>query len=263
MPLQAVFFDQDGVIIDTERDGHRVAFNRTFEAFGLPVHWDVAAYHELLQIGGGKERMRHDLKRRGLPVSESSEQLDTLIAELHAAKTHLFIQMIESGELPLRPGVLRLMREIKEAGLLLGICTTSHSRTADAVCRQALGGVAIDFVLAGDVVAAKKPDPAIYHLALERAAVPCDAAVVIEDSQIGVSAAVAAGLRVVATRNGYTMQEDLSGAALVVENLGEPSHPSPRVGGWYDALDFDGVVGLETLRDVAEVTHPSGVGQTS
>jgi HAD superfamily hydrolase (TIGR01509 family) len=246
--LQAVFFDQDGVIIDTERDGHRVAFNRAMADAGLDVVWDEAAYHQLLQIGGGKERLRHDLAQRDLPGVDAPEDLDALVASLHAEKTRMFIEMIEQGDLPLRPGVARLMREIKQAGLTLGICTTSTERSARAVREQALGDLDIDFVLAGDVVPRKKPDPAIYTLALERAGLSPGQAVVVEDSHIGLTAAKAAGLNVVVTTNAYTADEDLAAADLVVDQLGEPTDPARRQGGTRDDAAFDGVVTLDTLR---------------
>src|SRR5512143_592068 len=98
--IQAIFFDQDGVIIDTERDGHRLAFNQAFKEFGYPVEWDVQTYHELLQVGGGKERMRHYLHSRGFGTPVKPEEEDGLIRDLHQRKTQIFIDMLESGSLP-------------------------------------------------------------------------------------------------------------------------------------------------------------------
>ena len=85
--IKAVFFDQDGVIIDTERDGHRVAFNQTFKEFGFDVYWDEVYYHELLQIAGGKERMKHHLKTKGFGKDIAPDEIDQLIKEMHAHKT--------------------------------------------------------------------------------------------------------------------------------------------------------------------------------
>ncbi len=258
--LRAVFFDQDGVIIDTERDGHRVAFNRTFDHFGLEVHWDEAAYHQLLQVGGGKERMRHHLDTRGFGRPLSEAEADDLIPKMHAHKTQLFVQMIESGELPLRPGVRRLMEELNAAGVPVGICTTSTQRSADAVAAVALKGIDLAFVLAGDVVPAKKPDPAIYRLAIERAGVDPRHAVVIEDSHIGVTAAKAAGLHVVATTNGYTADEDLSAADVVVDQLGAAEALARRTGGRCDAAAFAGLVDLKLLERLIAAATDAGCG---
>src|SRR5512136_841240 len=127
MALRGIFFDQDGVIIDTERDGHRVAFNQTFREFGYQFQWDVEEYHALLQVGGGKERMKHYLHTKGFGVSVPPE------AETDLIKTAIFIELIESGRLPLRPGVKRLMQEAAEQGVKLGICTTSDEKAAHAI----------------------------------------------------------------------------------------------------------------------------------
>ena len=219
--IKAFFFDQDGVIIDTERDGHRVAFNRTFEEFGLDVQWGVEEYHELLQVGGGKERMTHYLKTKGFGVQVRPEEQQDLIRRLHKRKTDIFIELIESGALALRPGVRRIMEEAVDLGLVLAVCTTSNERAADAVAHRVLKTIPFRFVLAGDVVKTKKPDPAIYLLALEKAGLRPDECVVFEDSHIGAVAAKAAGMHVVATVNLYTENEDLSMADVVVNCLGD------------------------------------------
>src|SRR4030065_431739 len=164
--LQGLFFDQDGVIIDTERDGHRVSFNETFKEFGFPFEWGVDEYHDLLQIAGGKERMKHHLQTRGFGRPVKPEEVDDLIARMHKRKTALFIEMVESGRLPLRPGIHRFMREAVDAGLRLGVCTTSNEKAAHAIAYQILKDVHFEVVLAGDVVEKKKQAPDIYKLDL-------------------------------------------------------------------------------------------------
>ncbi|MCP4602699.1 MAG: HAD hydrolase-like protein, partial [Proteobacteria bacterium] len=131
--IKAIFFDQDGVIIDTERDGHRIAFNQTFKEFGYDFEWSVEKYHELLVVSGGKERMRHYLHTEGFGVPVKPEDEDELIKSMHKKKTQTFVELIESGKLPLRPGVKRLMQEAAEAGLTLAVCTTSNVKAAHAV----------------------------------------------------------------------------------------------------------------------------------
>lgn len=229
--IRAFIFDQDGVIVDTERDGHRVAFNRTFAEFGLGCEWSVEEYHQLLQVGGGKERMTHYWKTTGFGIEVAPEDVAELIQRLHRRKTDVFVELIESGALPLRPGVRRIMEEAAELGLTLGICTTSNQRAAEAIARRLLDGIPLKFLLAGDVVQAKKPDPSIYLLALQRGGLQADQCVVFEDSNIGARAAKAAGMHVVATTNMYTQDEDLSMAELVVDSLGEPAGPHTRVRG--------------------------------
>jgi HAD superfamily hydrolase (TIGR01509 family) len=221
--IKAIFFDQDGVIIDTERDGHRVAFNETFKEFAFDVNWDEAYYHELLQVGGGKERMKHHLNTRGFGREVKPEEIDELIKAMHKHKTTLFIDLIEGGKLPLRPGIHRFMKEGMEAGLTLAICTTSNVRSAHAIAYNILKDIHFDFVLAGDMVSRKKPDPEIYNLALSKVGLKPEECLVIEDSRNGVLAAHAAGLPLVATTNHYTENENLSEADLIVTCLGDPN----------------------------------------
>jgi HAD superfamily hydrolase (TIGR01509 family) len=227
--IKAFIFDQDGVIIDTERDGHRVAFNRTFAEFGFDVQWGVHEYHGLLQVGGGKERMTHYLKTKGFGVDVKPEEVPDLIRRLHRRKTDIFVELIESGALPLRPGVRRIMEEAVGLGLRLGVCTTSNERAARAIADRMLKGIPLEFVLAGDVVQAKKPDPAIYLLGLETSGLRADECVVFEDSHIGAVAAKAAGMHVVVTTNLYTENEDLSMGDLVVDGLGEVAGPHTQI----------------------------------
>jgi phosphoglycolate phosphatase-like HAD superfamily hydrolase len=107
MAIQAILFDQDGVIIDTERDGHRVSFNLTFKEFGYNFEWGVEEYHALLQIAGGKERIKHYLHTKGFGVPIKPEEEEDLIKALHKRKTALFVELLASGKLPLRPRVKR------------------------------------------------------------------------------------------------------------------------------------------------------------
>jgi HAD superfamily hydrolase (TIGR01509 family) len=245
--IQALIFDQDGVIIDTERDGHRVAFNQAFREFGYDFQWDVETYHELLQVSGGKERMRHYLRTEGFGVDVKPEEEDELIKRLHKRKTAIFIELIESGKLPLRSGVKRLMREAMDAGLTMGICTTSNERAARAVAYNILRDIKFDFVLAGDVVSKKKPDPEIYNLALQKTGLKPGECIVVEDSRNGVLAARAAGMHIVATTNIYTEREDLGEADIVVTCLGDPNGEKGALKQGGEGLDYDGVLRLDQL----------------
>ncbi|MBN1147076.1 MAG: HAD-IA family hydrolase [Anaerolineales bacterium] len=219
--IKAVFFDQDGVIIDTERDGHRVAFNMTFKDFGYDFEWGVEYYHELLQVAGGKERMKHHLQTRGFGKEVKPEEVDELIKAMHKHKTARFVELIETGKLPLRPGIHRFMKEIAGAGLTIGVCTTSNEKAAHAVAYGILADIPFNFVLAGDIVSKKKPDPEIYNLALSKTGLKPDECLVIEDSRNGVLAAKAAGMHIVATTNVYTEKEDLSDADVIATCLGD------------------------------------------
>ncbi len=226
--LKALIFDCDGVLADTERDGHRPAFNRAFAEMGLAVEWDVALYGDLLKIAGGKERMTHFFNTRGWPPNIADR--DAAIQELHRMKTDFYTEIVESGKLPARPGVVRLVDEAIAAGIALAVCSTSNERSVHRIVDRLLGPQRkshFALILAGDVVSKKKPDPEIYRLAGERLGFRADECMVVEDSRIGLLAANGAGMHCVITTNGYTVGEDFTGADLVVPELGDP--PNVRV----------------------------------
>ncbi len=245
--LKAIFWDQDGVIIDTEKDGHRVAFNKMFKEFGYDFEWDVDTYGKLLEISGGKERMRHYFTERGIILEGIPEKDAEMLLTLHKKKTSIFVEMIESGLLPLRAGVKRIMQEATQAGLRLGVCTTANERSANAIAKGMLGDIDLEFVLAGDVVSKKKPDPEIYLLALKESGLSPEECIVIEDSRNGLLAAKAAGLRAVATTNIYTENEDLSDASIVVTSLGDPDGEKGELKQSDKPFEFDGVLHADQL----------------
>ena len=220
--MKAVIFDCDGVLADTERDGHRVAFNKAFAEKGLPIDWSVELYGELLRVSGGKERMKHYFDNYGWPQDVADK--DALIKELHKLKTDYFMEIIESGQLPLRPGVARFVDEAIAANMILAICSTSAERAVNLVAEVLLGTerkACFSEILAGDVVSKKKPDPEIYNLASERLSLEPSECVVIEDTRVGLLAAKSAGMHCVITTNGYSKDEDFTEADLVVSELGE------------------------------------------
>jgi HAD superfamily hydrolase (TIGR01509 family) len=217
--MHALLFDCDGVLVDTERDGHRIAFNKAFADTGLAINWSVERYGELLTTGGGKERMVRFFDEEGWPADRGSRQ--DLIAALHKRKTEAFTGMIESGAMPLRPGVARLVDEAIAAGVPLAVCSTSNERAVSAIVNRLLGPQRAKSVsiFAGDVVKAKKPDPAIYDLAARTLFVDPHLTVVIEDSSNGLRAAKAAAMNCIVTVSPYTAGEDFSLADLVVPDL--------------------------------------------
>jgi HAD superfamily hydrolase (TIGR01509 family) len=229
--VPALIFDCDGVLADTERDGHRPAFNETFAEVGIPVNWSVQEYGEKLRIGGGKERMASLLteefvRDNGLPADPDGQK--RLLADWHRRKTARYKEMVRAGRLPARPGIARVVGEALAAGWTLAVASTSAEESVRAVLEHAVGedDAARFAVFAGDIVPAKKPDPAIYLLALERLGLATDDAIVVEDSRNGLLAAVAAGLRCVVTISSYTGDEDMSEAVMVVSSLGDPGDPA-------------------------------------
>lgn len=229
--MPALLFDCDGVLADTERHGHLPAFNQTFAEFGIPVTWSDAEYAEKVLIGGGKERMASVLTdefsaQNALPTDANSRR--ELLADLHRRKTVIYTERVASGAMPARPGIARLVGEAANAGFTLAVASTSAEASVRAVLEHAVGPErAAHFrVFAGDVVAAKKPAPDIYLLALAELGLDRNEALVIEDSANGLRAALAAGLRTVVTVSSYTRDEDFAGAALVVSSLGDPDVPT-------------------------------------
>jgi HAD superfamily hydrolase (TIGR01509 family) len=231
--LDAVIFDVDGTLAETERDGHRPAFNAAFREFGLDWEWDVPLYGELLAVTGGKERMRaYCAKYR--PDFLQRPDADALIAELHKAKTRHYVGFMEQGTIAPRPGVLRLIRELRANGIRVAIATTTTPENVDALLATTLKDLpagAFEVIGAGDIVPAKKPAPDIYTWVLDKLCLPASRCIALEDSRNGVRSAVAAGLPVLVTQSTYTQGEDFAGSIAVLSGLGEPNAPCHALSG--------------------------------
>ena len=230
--IKALIFDCDGVLVDTERDGHRVGFNRAFKEMGIDAEWSVELYGRLLLVAGGKERMRAYFDEAGWPAgTETAEARDELILRLHKLKTEITAGLVAEGALPLRPGISRIVDEAIAVGVRLGVCTTSNPKFIDAVLdlfgpeRKAK----FDFVHAGDVVSKKKPDPEMYELAKQTLGLPTHECMVIEDSRNGLLAATGAGLPTLVTTSTYTVDEDFTGAVKIVPELGDEPNVNVRL----------------------------------
>ena len=238
----AILFDCDGVLADTERDGHRVSFNKVFEERGYDFQWGVDEYGRMCEVGGGKERMTaffngfNGYHTEGWPAGyekPTSEELSKglpvdaarleLVKGMHARKTELFQDLIGSGVVPLRPGVLRIVDEAIAEEVPLAVCSTSNEAAVRALVQTLMGEARyakFEF-FCGDAVKAKKPAPDVYLLAAETMGLDLKECVVIEDSGIGNKAAKAAGMKCLVTKSTYTKDEDFSGADRIVDELGE------------------------------------------
>jgi len=251
--LKGLIFDVDGTLADTERDGHRIAFNRAFADAGLDWVWDVAVYDELLSVFGGKERIRHFIEDYR-PVFEAPPDPDGFIRRLHGRKTGHYLELLKSGSIPLRPGVERLLREAREAGLKLAIASTTTLENLTVLLGETLGEHSLgwfDVIACGDVVPNKKPAPDIYEYALGQLGLEADECLAIEDSESGLLSATAAGLKTVVTVNGSTRHQDFTGAVIVLDHLGEPGRGFTVLAG--DAgsatmLDVDLLRRFQTVR---------------
>jgi HAD superfamily hydrolase (TIGR01509 family) len=263
--VTALLFDCDGVLADTERYGHLPAFNATFADFGLPVQWSVSEYGEKLKIGGGKERMASlftdpdFVAAAGIPDDKTART--ELLARWHKAKTGHFTELVAEGAIPPRPGIARIIGAALDAGWTVAVCSTSAQQSVAAVLARAVGAEAAARIplFAGDVVPAKKPDPAVYLLARSELGLDPRDTLVVEDSRNGLLAAVGAGLRCVVTVNDYTRDENFDEASLVVSDLGDPEGPPIRVLANRSAAHPDRWVTLDDLRSVLPDLPPPAV----
>jgi HAD superfamily hydrolase (TIGR01509 family) len=225
--LEALIFDVDGTLANTEKDAHRVAFNRAFSDVGLSWDWSVDLYGQLLKVTGGKERIRYYLDN-WQPEKPAIDDLTAFIKDLHARKTEHYCNLLANEVLPLRPGVKRLLQEAREQGIRLAIATTTTPANVTALLTHSLAPDAMDWfevIAAGDMVPQKKPAPDIFLYALEKMNLRADQCVAFEDSGNGWLSSRDAGLTTVVTVNNYTANQDFTGADLVLSDLGEPEQP--------------------------------------
>lgn len=290
----AVLFDCDGVLAETERDAHRVAFNKAFEHYkgvmsGESYTWSVEVYGVLLKVGGGKERIKAFWDKAGWPdlfglkdvvtdyttleelralarEAESSAKggdIDTaaanefvdecmrefqvtnpentlvreiLIRLIHKKKTQFFNDIIDAGDVDLRPGVERLIDSLLEKrDVAVAVCSTSSKDAVSNLVEKLIGPDKSKRirVFAGDDVRNKKPAPDIYLLALKELGYGVEdeyglidkdlpsreQVIVVEDSLIGLNSANAAGLKCIVTKSVYTQDENFIAADLTLQNL--------------------------------------------
>ncbi len=242
--LKALIFDVDGTLAETERDGHRIAFNRAFAEANLDWNWSESLYGELLEISGGKERIRYYLQQY---YPERTEDLDRLIPQLHQAKTNHYRQLLSLGEIQLRPGVKRLIEEAYKEGIRLAIATTSALPNALALIEKHLNPQWFEVIAAGDIVPNKKPASDIYKYVLNEMNLSPDECLVFEDSFHGLQAASEAGLKTVITLHDYTKNQDFSLASLVLNHLGELNNTFTMIKG---NIKNKGYFDLELAKDL-------------
>jgi HAD superfamily hydrolase (TIGR01509 family) len=213
--LRALLWDVDGTLAETERDGHRVAFNRAFEAVGLPWRWDELQYGQLLRVTGGRERLLHDMATR----PDAPADRDALARELHRLKTGFYAEIVATGAIPLRPGVRELLTECSASGLRLAITTTTSR--ANVLALLAVSGLrGFEALLCAEEAPRKKPDPQVFARALGQLALPASETLAVEDSPAGLAACQAAGVPVVHTRSEYFPAEATGGPGLLASGPG-------------------------------------------
>jgi HAD superfamily hydrolase (TIGR01509 family) len=210
--LRALIFDVDGTLAETERHGHRVAFNSAFAEAGLDWRWDETLYGALLKIAGGPERIAH-YARAYRSSAQTDTDLQALVERLHANKTRQYVALVSAGTVHLRPGIARIIGEARAQKTLLGIATTTTRANVTALIESTLGPRALAWFAAigtAQEVAPKKPDPAVYQWVLGRLGVRAQEALALEDSRNGLMAAHRAGIPCIVTPTPYSADEDFS-----------------------------------------------------
>ncbi len=254
--FKALLWDVDGTLAETERDGHRVAFNLAFEAFGLPWRWDEDGYGVLLNVTGGRERLLHDMARRPDAPATAGER-ERLARALHQRKNAIYGELVRDGGIPLREGVMPLLRECREQDVRLAITTTTSRANVEALL-QAHEGTRwrdrFDAVVCGEDTPRKKPDPQAHLQTLKALAMNPRDALAIEDSPPGAAAARGAGIDVVVTRSHYFDAARIEGALAIGPGLHQRR-------GWQPAaqdLPGDTPIDLAQLRSWFEAAraHP-------
>jgi len=253
MNLRALLFDVDGTLADTERFGHRPAYNRAFKDLKLGFRWSAPLYRELLQLPGGRERLLYFLDHHQPELGDYSDTVQqdasAWVERVHRLKSHYFDQYVRRGRVPLRPGVARLIGEAKAAGLQVALVSNASPASLQPVLRYALGAEllkAIDVVVGGEPGRRKKPAPDAYQHALRLLGRAPGECVAIEDSEMGLTAATAAGIATVITATSNTAHEDFTAAALVLDQLGDPGNPA-RVRKGRVQLDYLTLTDLRAL----------------
>jgi HAD superfamily hydrolase (TIGR01509 family) len=250
--LKAILFDVDGTLAETERYGHRVATNLGFKACGLDWHWSEELYGELLKVTGSFERITHYVKTYDPEWKHAGQDLNELITRIVQQKNINFKKIVETGQIPLRTGVERLLREIHESDLRMAIVTTTSPQNVVALLKNNIGGDVLDWfdvIAAGDIVPKKKPAPDIYNHALEKLKLSPRECLAVEDSENGVKSAVAAGVPVLVTVADYSDGHDLDDAILIVDSLGDEQHTPSVIKG---SLHGRRYIDVDLMKQVVE-----------
>jgi haloacid dehalogenase superfamily, subfamily IA, variant 3 with third motif having DD or ED len=249
MTLGALLFDVDGTLADTEPEGHLPAYNRAFSEHGLGWQWTGKLYRKLLLVSGGRERIGHYLDCYDPGLGAQNERVradrDAWIAEVHRSKSRYFRDRLRAGQVSLRAGVARVIREAGACGLRIAIVTNASRATLEPFLAYALGDALlchIELAVCGDEVANKKPAPDLYRLACERLGCAPRECMAIEDSSVGLRAAHAAGVPALVTVNADTRDQVFDDARAVLDSLGEPGRPARIIrspGFNFDYVDLD------------------------
>jgi beta-phosphoglucomutase-like phosphatase (HAD superfamily) len=231
MKMEGLLFDCDGVLAETERDGHRVAYNQAMSALGIDAQWSPEEYGELVLVSGGKERLKYYFGKypERFPPGDFNGEL---IQQIYIKKTGIFKELAGAGNMPPRSGIARVIREAHELDIKLFVCSTSHRESVETLLRRNYGEECCSWfteLFCGDIVARKKPAPDIYLLARDSYKLDPSLCFVVEDSRNGLLAARGAGMHCLITQSCYTREENFDEADIVAASLGDPGGEEGRI----------------------------------
>ena len=212
---EAVLFDFDGILVDSEPMHHR-AFNEVLDPLGMAFPWKE--YVETYMGFDDRDAFREAFRAKGIDLD------DTNLAKLVAAKSEAFLRGLRAG-VTAYPGAVPLIETLSAAGTPLALCSGALRADIDPILAQL--GVARRFgvIVSADDVRRSKPDPESYALAFRRLAETYSSSltvpgksVAVEDTPAGIRSAKGAGLRVLAVTNSYGAVE-LAEADWIVGSL--------------------------------------------
>ena len=224
MELSAVLFEVNGTIAESE-EFHRLAFNESFKEFGLDWFWDEAIYKELTLIEGGKERIKHYMER-AWPEMLKFKNLSSYIKSIHDSKSQIFEDYLLNEKIKMRPGVLRLINELKSKKIRLALVSSTTEKSILDLFRKGLNIEPSDWfevIAHGECTPHKKPSSDIYLWTLSQLKLPAQSCIAIENSPRGYESAVGANINVIVTPSRYSIQEKFKNALMVISDLGEPN----------------------------------------
>ena len=212
---EAVLFDFDGILVDTEPMHHR-AFNEVLVPLGMEIPWKV--YVEIYMGFDDRDAFREAFRAKGIDLDDAN------LAKLVAAKSRAFQDGLRNG-VTAYPGAVPMIESLHATGRPLALCSGALRSDIAPILSQLGVARCFDVIVSADDVRRSKPDPESYALAFARLSerhptlltLP-DTSVAVEDTPAGIRSAKGAGLRVLAVTNSYGAGE-LAEADWIVESL--------------------------------------------